>query len=238
LELLDSLAIRKKGSQKEYLCQMYLLNESHYPQVAELQEQVISNLDDKEIFFPLTPAELKNILSGEGGLGIGAFVADKLIGFRSLYYPKNSEDNLGKDIGLPAALLMQVAHLEASFVHPNFQGNSLQKKMTSLILSRLTSLNQFRHVLSTVMPKNMPSIIDKFAQKMIIMDLKEKYNSGWRYIFYRNLAINQELKCNQVISVLSTDIARQIDLLNNGFRGIGYKKSAVGIDILFAQHVW
>lgn len=235
MELLDSFLVKEKKNLQEHPCQVYLLDESHFFQVAELQEVVTSGLHNKELYFPLSPAELKNILSKQGGLGIGAFVRGNLVGFRSLYFPGYREDNLGKDIGLADPEILQVAHLEASFVHPNFQGNSLQKKLTGIVISRLVQLNRFRYLMATVMPANYPSLLDKFAHGLTIIDLKEKYDIGWRYIFYKDLAARTEFADQQAVSVATDDITKQVALLKGGYHGISYEKSPAGIMVLYKK---
>lgn len=235
MKILDAFTLTNRKDMNEVPAFVYMLDESHHSQVAELQEYIVDSLEDKDLFYPLTDDEIENIVSGKGGLSIGTFVEDKLIGFKSAYFPRFREDNLGRDIGLPESEWMKVAHLEACFVHPHFQGNSLQIRMTDPILERVTALNRYRYIFSTATPENIPSAIDKLVHKLAIVDLKEKYNSGWRYVFFRDLYNEHKLNRDEAIPVPNTDIPRQVELINSGYRGLGYEKSSKGINILYTQ---
>ncbi len=234
---LDSFIVMEREFMQEHTCDIRILSKDHLDQVAQLQDTVVEGMKDKSLFFPLTLEEISYILTDQGGIALGAFVKDRLIGLRCLYFPRDREDNLGKDIGLSQEALAQVAHLEASFVHPAFQGNSLQKKMTALLFNNPSLLKGQRFLLATVMPHNSPSIIDKFVQSMRIVALKEKYGTGWRYIFFRDMQqpLGESNSKADNIAVSPADIARQMELLAEGYQGLSYEKSAPGITINYAK---
>lgn len=233
MDLPASFEVKCKGTSEKVLCQLYFLDQSHCGRVEALQGYILETLENKEAFYPLTPAEIRNILKGDGGLALGAFVDGKLIGFGAVYFPKDNEDNLGRDVSLLPAELRQVAHLEACFVHPDYRGNALQTKMGKLLLKQVFSIKVFRYLFSTVMPANIPSLIDKFLQKMKIIGLKQKYNKSWRYIFYRDLWVEEDFSERKVVFVSSIDIPRQLMLLNRGYQGIGYRRTEAGLEILY-----
>jgi hypothetical protein len=126
-----------------------------------------------------------------------------------------------------------VAHLEACFVHPAYRGNRIQTKLGELLLQQVLSEKEYRHLFSTVMPANSPSIVDKFVQKMKIVALKQKYNNSWRYIFYRDLWVEEDFKERAAVPVPSSDLQQQLTLLNRGYQGIGYRKTGTGLEILY-----
>ncbi|NLY92288.1 MAG: GNAT family N-acetyltransferase [Firmicutes bacterium] len=230
-----TFVIRRQGTTESYPCQVDWLEESHFLQVEELQAYILDTLPCKDLYFPLTPAEIRNILSGKAGQALGAFVEDQLIAFGAVYFPKDNGDNLGRDIGLPAPELRQVVHLEAFFVHPAYRGNRLQTKMGKLLLQQVLLGKEYRHLCATVMPANVPGIVDKFAQKMKIVALKQKYNNSWRYIFYRDLWTEELFQAWETIPVPSLDLCRQLTLLNQGHQGTGYRKTGTGLEILYSK---
>lgn len=235
MNLQANFEVKRQGTPEKNSCQVYWLEESHLSQVEALQELILKSLMNKELFFPLTPTEFSNILTGKGGFALGAFVEGQLIGFGAMYFPRVQEDNLGRDVGLSVSELRQVAHLEVCFVHPDYRGNALQTKMGRFLIEQLSLFKACRHLFSTVMPANIPSIIDKFTHQMKIISLKQKYNNSWRYIFYRDLWVEEELEEQKSISVPSMDIPKQLKLLNQGYQGISYRKTEAGIEILYLQ---
>ena len=72
--------------------EVYLLDETHIPELITLQQEVVDALPDKAILQPLDIEELSFILSGNG-LMIGVFVEGKLIAFRALLKPM-IDDNI------------------------------------------------------------------------------------------------------------------------------------------------
>ncbi|NLW57002.1 MAG: GNAT family N-acetyltransferase [Firmicutes bacterium] len=239
MELPASFEVTRQGTSERYSCQLSWLDNSSASQVVELQEYILKTLANKEFFYPLTPAEFGLILTGEGGLALGAVVEEQLIGFGAVYFPENNDDNLGRDVALCGAELKQVVHLEVCFVHPEYRGNALQTRMSALLLKRVSQLKEYRHLFSTVMPANLPSLISQFKQKMKIVALKQKYNNSWRYIFYRDLwakehFVEEEDK-RETISVSNLDLPRQLTLLSHGYQGLGYRKTEAGIEILYVR---
>ena len=230
-----NLEVRRQRTAERYPCQLCFLDKGDSSQVEELQGYILETLENKESFFPLTPAEIGNILTKEGGLALGAFVGNQLIGFGAVYFPKDNADNLGRDVGLDESELKQVVHLEVCFVHPDYRGNALQTKMGKILIKQVSLLNEFRYLFSTVMPANIPSITDKFVQKMKIVALKQKYNNSWRYIFYRDLWTEERMAEGKIISVPSMNIPRQLTLLNHCYQGIGYRKTGTGLEILYSK---
>ena len=239
MDLVSSFEVIRQGTVERYPCHLSWLDKRSAPQVEGLQEYILNTLVNKEYYFPLTPAELRYILTREGGMALGALVEGQLIGFCAVYFPRDNNDNLGRDVGLIGPELRQVVHLEACFVHPDYRGNGLQTKMSAHLLERVSTLKEYRHLFSTVMPANIPSLISQFKQEMKIVALKQKYNNSWRYIFYRDLWAKThhgevEMKSG-TIPILSLDLPRQLELLSQGYQGLGYRKAESGVEILYSS---
>lgn len=227
--------VRRQDTAENNPCQIAWLEERHFSQVKTLQDDILATLPRQDLYFPLTPAEIGNILAGQAGQAVGAFVDGQLIGFAAVYFPRENTDNLGRDIGLPAPELRQVVHLEACFVHPAYRGNRLGTKLGRLLLEEVAAKREYRHLCSTVMPANIPSIIEKFTQQMKIVALKPKYNNSWRYLFYRDLWTVAPQEAGETIPVPSLDLSRQLTLLAQGYQGTGFRKVGTGLAILYRQ---
>ncbi|HDX9577192.1 TPA: GNAT family N-acetyltransferase [Bacillus pseudomycoides] len=196
----------------------------HTEQLLSVQDDVIEALENKENLQPLTVEEFKNILSGNG-LMIGAFVDEQLIAFRALLVPLLDEEHLGLDIGLTAEELERVIYQEVSNVHPDYQGNGLQKILAKVIMEQLKqSDHDYEYVCCTVAPFNIPSLKDKFAQGMEVAALKEKYGGSMRYVFVKELQGEREKEWVNRERILMSDIAGQQRLLWEGYHGCGMEE--------------
>ena len=201
--------------------EVYLLDETHIPELITLQQEVVDALQDKAILQPLDIEELSFILSGNG-LMIGVFVEGKLIAFRALLEPMIDEEHLGYDIGLKTeAELRKVLYQEISNVHPDYRGYGLQRKMADIIMQQVDE-SKFNTICATVMPGNIASLKDKFSQHMHIAALKLKYAGKLRYVFMKSLPYKgYEWSEEQFIPMENTEAQQQ--LLKSGFIGISMR---------------
>lgn len=201
--------------------EVYLLDETHIPELVTLQQEVVDALPDKAILQPLDNDELSFILSGNG-LMIGVFVEEKLIAFRALLEPMIDEEHLGYDIGLETEEeLRKVLYQEISNVHPDYRGYGLQRTMADIIMQQVDE-SKFNTVCATVMPGNIASLKDKFSQHMHIAALKLKYGGKLRYVFMKSLPYKgHEWTEEQFVPMKSTEAQQQ--LLKSGFIGISMK---------------
>ena len=192
-----------------------LLKETDLQVIQALQQDVCAALEDPNILQPLSEAELVHILRGNGVM-LGVFVEERLVAFRALLKPAvNEEEHLGLDVG--AADLSKVLYQEISNVHPDYRGHGLQKLMAGWIMKEV-DMTQFDWVCATVMPYNIASLKDKFAQGMYVYALKLKYGGKLRYVFGKHLYTPCSLGKQQV-TVAMGDTETQQQLLEEGFIG-------------------
>jgi hypothetical protein len=187
--------------------------------ILEVQNTVVSSLEDSSVLQPLTEEEYRYILQ-DNGMMAGAFAGDVLIAFRALLVPKIDEDHLGRDIGLEEEELSKVIYQEISNVLPEYRGNKLQKTLAILLMQELNKHeHQYQYVCCTVAPFNIPSLKDKFSQGLEIAALKEKYGGMLRYVFVKDLGEPADRDWNEVITVPMGDTAAQKEWLARGYRG-------------------
>ncbi|MER2109222.1 MAG: GNAT family N-acetyltransferase [Solibacillus sp.] len=191
------------------------------PALMELQQAVVDALPDKAILQPLDEDELRFILEGNGVM-IGIFVAEQLIAFRALLEPELDDEHLGRDIGLTEKELGKVLYQEISNVHPNFRGHGLQQTMANIIMKQVDT-EKHQIICATVMPYNIASLKDKFAQGMHVAALKYKYGGKLRYVFTKSLIEQIEFGVElREVSMGATEEQQQ--LLKQGFIGAEMKK--------------
>lgn len=192
-----------------------LLKEIDLRAIQALQQEVCDALEDPNILQPLSEEELKHILQGSGVM-LGVFVDEQLVAFRALLKPKaDEEEHLGQDVG--AVDLSRVLYQEISNVHPRFRGQGLQKLMAGWIMEEV-NVTHIDWVCATVMPYNIASLKDKFAQGMYVYALKFKYGGKLRYVFGKNLHADHQFGDEQV-AILMGDTKGQQQLLAEGFVG-------------------
>ncbi|MBD8026982.1 GNAT family N-acetyltransferase [Ureibacillus sp. Re31] len=198
-----------------------ILNKSDLPKVLALQEVVYEALPNKDILQPLSEEEFLVMLKGDGLL-IGTFVGEKLIAFRGVVAPKIDEEHLGYDIGLvKESDLKRVLYQEISNVHPDYRGYGLQKTLAKVIMRQI-DMNQYDYLAATVMPYNIASLKDKFAQGFYIVSLKYIYGGKLRYVFALDLREEPNYE-DEPVTISMGDVESQQRLLQEGFIGVEMK---------------
>lgn len=201
-----------------------LLSLEHMEQILSLQNVVVEALEDKGRLQPLSLEEFQYILEGNGMM-IGAFIQNELIAFRALLVPPIDDEHLGLDIGLPESQLHRVIYQEISNVHPSCRGNGMQKILATVIMDELQKKDsKYDYVCCTVAPFNIPSLKDKFAQRMEIAALKEKYGGSMRYVFVKELRKDTERDWTDVKDIPMSDVSEKQALLSKGYRGYEMEK--------------
>lgn len=182
-----------------------LLNLNNLKDIMKLQNTVYKQLIDKSRLERLTEEEYSFILS-DNGLMIGIYVDNKLIAIRALLLPAEDPDHLGLAIGLGETELNKVIYQEISFVHPDYQGNGLQKLMAELIMKELHKKEySYTYICATVASDNIPSLKDKFSQGMELRAFVTIYDEKQRYVFAKELTEHENK--NGIIEEVNIEIA-------------------------------
>lgn len=222
-QVIKSIMVKNCQDGQHYQCDIVTLGAKDWQKVADLQQEVVAQMAEPELFFPLTVEEIHEALS-DNGIVLGAVVNETLIGFSTILFPNLEKDNLGMDLGLSEDAAGKVGYLEASNVRPEFNGNSLQKTLRSCIFEIAAQREHWEHVVSTVSPKNYASMIGSFSFGLVIIKLQRKYRNYWRYTFYQNRVTPLEVDRSNAQSVLCSDIERQVELLQQGYYGYEFLK--------------
>ena len=203
--------------------QFRTLNLEDINEILSLQNIVIDSLENKLILQPLSDEEYRYILDGKG-IMVGAYDDAKLIAFRALMVPPIDNEHLGLDVGIDKSELKHVLYQEISNVHPNYRGNRLQQRLAKIIMDQFVPITNYKYICCTVAPFNIPSMKDKFRQRMQIAALKNKYDNRLRYIFVKNLAEATESDWKNTKLVDLSNIEKQKSLLSDGWRGLDMLK--------------
>lgn len=196
---------------------MKILKQTELTATLALYDHVVKNMENTDMLWRY-PDETVAAFFGRDGIVMGVFVGDKLVAFRVLYF--HHEGDLSNPLLCREECCGETAHLALCVVHPEFRGNSLQKKMGVHLLQAAQADRTFPAMCSIVSPHNYPSISDKFSLNMVVVKLMPKFKGLWRYIFYRNMDAVFSLDTENRLFVASGDYGQQVKLLEQGYVGV------------------
>lgn len=230
---------RNKGSplEKAVDYEMSFLEESNLQEIMELQGIIVRSLPDPEIFWTHPVEYFREIFEVERSV-IGVLTEDGLAAYSLIYIPGEGgalegRENLGKDIDLSEDDRKKVAHLQATVVHPDYRGNSLQRRMAKHHLDVLKNKG-CEHILCTISPKNPASLRNIMSCGFVIKGLKVKFGGWWRYIMYKNI-LRPIFPGQEEVKIRGSDIKGQIDLLNKGFIGRSIEMKNEGFQLIYCR---
>lgn len=162
----------------------------------------------------------------------GLFVEGAMIAYGVLGLPGPGDANFGDSLGLTATDKARIAHIDGISVHPDWQGNRLQRVLTAWRLREAATAGRSL-VLSTVAPGNLASLTNILAEGLTIRALLQKFG-GRRYMMERDLALPTPLSPGNGRWIDGTDLETQGRLLAAGARGWRMERQGVGCRIWFA----
>ncbi|HJE19958.1 MAG TPA: GNAT family N-acetyltransferase [Aliicoccus persicus] len=190
------------------------INVKNLSDVVTLQKIVYSYLDKKELLETLSENEFEILLNSNFAVGI--FDDEQLIAFRAFLDPSHGvDDHLADDIGIDKE---GTIYSEVSLVHPEYRGQQLQTKMGKYLIDDLKQSGNFKYILATVAPDNIPSLKDKFKLGFRILKTKYKYGNKLRHIMMLDLHGQSKYEFEKAIRVSYQDIDWMIE---NGHHYIG-----------------
>ncbi len=242
---------RRDGSKgpEETSYELMFVDQSFLNQIMELQDVIAQSLPDEEIFRLDSKDYFRSHFQVDSAV-MAAFTKGEMIAYHVISFPGEGEDNFGRDIAIPKNELKCVAHLETMAVHPEYRGNSLQRRMIGHHIKVIDVLG-FDHICCTVSPKNHASMKNLFANGLKIRGIKAKFGGKIRYIMHRSLLrpdiIQPErlvpgsdaFRSNSMRSVCllevdGSDLAAQADLLKRGFIGFKAEKQGDIMKVFYA----
>lgn len=232
---------RKRGTHiepKDYY--MTFIDHNHMDAILELQDAVVKDLISHDIFEPDSFQFIQEELIKKAFI-IGVFSEEKLIAYRFITFPEGDAMNLGEDLNLPKEELRKVAHLETTIVHPEYRGNGLQRKTLEHGIEEIRRKG-YRHLCTTISPKNYFSINNIMSASLVIKELKYKYGSKpdgsdakLRYILHRDLSEKVRQEYDKIIVFDNHSIEEQMNALKAGF--VGFKVFPMEEKVAFGFHV-
>lgn len=231
VEILKEGMIKSQFSMVSSPFEIRKLDSSSITDIVTIQSYDMKN---EALFLPLTVEEIKQMLAKQGVM-VGAFVDKKLVGYHSVFFPEEDEENIGRDINLSDENLNLVFHLEASFVIPEYRGNGLQKIMSLVLLDLVREMQHYRYLCETVSPNNIASIKSTLAIHTCIVNVKSKYDGKLRYIFFQDIFAPISVDRTTTVTISISDLAAQRALFAEGYYGYAITRKEFDTFILFAK---
>jgi hypothetical protein len=227
--------IRKHGksASKEVAYELVFLDESYLTKIMDLQEIIVQNLSDPDLFQADSIHFIRDHICKKGRI-IGVISGKRLIAYRIIAFPGNDPSNLGIDLTLPKRERNKVAHLESFSVHPDYRGNLLQLKTLGPAIRIIRDFG-YEHLCATVSPKNYPGLSNLLKGGLVIRGLKEKYGGKLRYILYQNLKKPIGRDTVHTIPLSHADIVGQKRVLEEGYYGYKVHRKEQGPEVLYGR---
>lgn len=163
-----------------------ILDLSYIDKIMELQEIIIGDLEDKQLYAPTDKEEFVDCIRKNGKVIGCVDEYDNLIAMGAYVKKGYSEGNYGYDLGIEGEMLLNVAQVESTVVRSDYRGNGLQKILCEKI-EEIAKNEKVKVLTSTASPYNKYSVntFEKLGYK--IKKDKLKYGGLRRYVLAKEL---------------------------------------------------
>lgn len=167
--------------------------QSDVPAITNMMQEASALLPDPT-WYVADDEEFVRCHIKETGFVLNAFWNGAIAGFLIIRFPEKNEDNLGYSLFEewssqnldPKAELLKTAHMESVVVRPPFRSHHIQRDLITEAVSILKKQN-YRHLMATVHPENMASLISFQKNGFQIKTTVKKYGGLSRHILYRSI---------------------------------------------------
>lgn len=151
--------------------------------VLALQTRVHRAMPHQDWLAEMPHEPFEYMLTG-GGLGMGVFDGERLVGAWLLYYPFDREDNLAQPLGLPSHT---VAHFELALLEGQYRGRGLHLRMVQRLVREAQINTDFDVLAATVHPQNTASLGAFLKCGFEVFDTRPMYGGTMRSILTKNI---------------------------------------------------
>ena len=195
------------------------------PQMMKIIEESLPLIPDPDWFVGDTPEFYAKHIR-ECGFTLKATYdpAGVLAAFFTVRYPKLDSDNCGYDLDFTDTKLLKTVHMETCVVHPKYRGHHLESRLMKNAIILLNETD-YRHLLGTVHPDNIPSLKAFLTNDFHIEKTLKKYGGKLRHIMYREIQFLHSLDVLKLIKGhLETTPDVKMQKMLNQIRFPVYKK--------------
>ena len=162
------------------------LTMAYIDQIMALQEEIMEQLEDQQLYVPSNREEVQSHFSTEGVL-LGYVTEENELVALVIYVKRGySDSNYGYDVGLKGEDLLKVGQVDTVLVKDAYRGNNLQYKMCSY-LEEIAKEKQTPILCATASPYNTFSVNNFLKLGYEVKKDKLKYGGLRRYVLMKNL---------------------------------------------------
>ncbi len=172
-------------------------------------------VDERDFYEPLVQGRGQVLLAVSGGRPVGAGIV--------AFPDAAEEDNMGRELRFPPALLKRVVHIESVYILSAFRGKKLAQTLTARNLE-LAARHGRDFALSTVWPGNASSMSFLYALGLTVRKLTRKYGGLDRFIMLRTPG--EVSVCGEALAVPCLDMRGHREQLARGMIGVGIRRHA------------
>ena len=156
-----------------------------------LMLDVYESLENREVFAVggMSKREFVDDILGQGFGIIARDGAGELAAMLVVHLPGDSDDNLGRDIGLTGAALDGVAHMDIACVAPAHRGHRLEQRLFLYAEAQLPA-ERWPYLMCTISPDNAPSLhsAERCGYRVVYTGLK--YDGHLRHTLLKQRKIS------------------------------------------------
>ncbi len=156
---------------------------------ADIIQTVWNGMEEKDWYMADNADYTSRMLTTGQGTGYKAVETESgaVAGVFLVTFPGLSDENLGRDAGLPEEELPKVAHMDSAAVLPRYRGNALQFRLMQAAEADLRAAG-FRYLMGTVHPDNVYSMNNVLKQGYRVIGEKQKHGGKRRAILFKDLS--------------------------------------------------
>ena len=158
---------------------------SHLDAICELQEEAFRYITNPNLL-RRNPREVLAACLDAPHCTLGAFHGGRLVAFAMLFDGGHTDENIGKDIGIPEGELDRVMNMKLVIVSPNYWGNGLQVRLM-LELEAVAAARGKTLLCGTADPENTHSCRNFLRAGYSFHSRKQKYGGLTRDIYCKKI---------------------------------------------------
>lgn len=225
--------VERKTTGSSIPCELRYLTEGELPQLVALQDAVYRDLPNKDLFRPVS-MERHALYLRRRGRSAGAFLDGRLIAYSAVQFPVPYEENQGREIGFPEAALASVCQMEGIVVDPEFRGHRISRLLNEMRLCYALA-SGYPLAVATISPFNRYSLMSFVPTGLLVKGLREGSGSNLRYLVSDALDCDAVPVNEEVITVETSQLDRQKELLRQGYWGFRPLATPAGLFMQYAR---
>lgn len=203
---------------------------SDFNLIKNFYSEQIDLLEEKKFFYPFKDSEIKSILSEDGGVFIGAFFCEELVGLSAIDFDKDYSLRLKKIIRKFYPIDDYIIHeYSGVVVKKEFRGMRIAKMLYNVLLDFVKDTKCY--LCAVIHIENLKSLNNFFTLGFKMVSIY-KLDDMFKFA-YLVKGINVPPIKHFKMEFMASDFDDELELLNKGFVGVGVVETKEKVFIKF-----